>query len=99
MYDFGLSDEQFWALTPAQFSALSDRFDDKNRREDFRNAHVISVMCNLHGRGKDDPPYTPHMFMPDYDGEDKPSSEMTAEDMLAHLKAAFPPKPPEAHGG
>ena len=39
------------------------------------------------------------MFMPQYEGEEKPKPvEMTADDILAHLKAAFPPRPPEAHG-
>lgn len=100
MYDFGLTDEQFWNITPPQFSALSDRFDQNNRHQDFRTAQVMSMLANCHCRGKDDPPYTPQMFMPEYEGEEAATpTEMTGDEILAHLRAAFPPRPPEDHGG
>ena len=100
MYDFGLTDEQFWALTPPQFSALSDRFDQENRQQDFRAAQVVSMLANCHCRKEDQPPFTPQDFMPRYDGDEPPpSKEMTSDEMLSALRAAFPPRPTEANGG
>lgn len=98
MYDFGLTDDRFWDLTPAQFNALSDRFDSANRRQDFRFANLISVLANIHRDEKRKPePFTALDFMPRYDDEpeEEPKKDDAAggEAILAYLKAAFPPLP------
>jgi hypothetical protein len=93
VYDFGLTDEQFWELTPAQFSALSERYDQDNMRLDFRAAIISSVIANT-SRGKDDPPFTPKQFMPDYGDEEVENEEQSAEEMIALLKSCFPQAPP-----
>jgi hypothetical protein len=97
VYDFGLTDEQFWALTPPQFSALSERYDQENYRNDSRVAQQLAMMANIHCRKEGDAAYTAQMFMPDYEGEEAEKKEVSAEDMLEYLKAAFPPRP-EGHG-
>ena len=97
MYDFGLSDEQFWELTPPQFSALSARFDQQNKILDYRAAIIASTIANT-SRSKDDPPFTPKQFMPDYGDEEEEIEEQSAEAMMEALKALFPPAPPEDHG-
>ncbi len=97
VYDFGLTSEQFWELTPAQFSILSQRYDQENQRCDFRAALIASVIANT-SRSKEDPPFTPQMFMPDYEGEEE-VKEQSAESMLAALRTAFPPRPKKEFNG
>jgi hypothetical protein len=95
VYDFGLTEDQFWALTPAQFSALSDRFDQHNMQLDFRAGIIASTMANT-VRSEKTPPFTPQMFMPNYDGEEVKPAEMSGDEILRQLQAAFPRKPTEA---
>jgi hypothetical protein len=47
LYDFGLTEEQFWRLTPAQFGALSKRKDEENRHNDWRFGMIVSTIANL----------------------------------------------------
>jgi hypothetical protein len=100
VYDFGLTEDQFWALTPAQFSALSDRFDQHNMQLDFRAGIIASTMANT-VRSEKTPPFTPQMFMPNYTGEEAKTEEMSGDEILRHLKAAFPQRPSQGgeHGG
>lgn len=93
MYDFRLSDEQFWNLTPAQFSALSKRLDGKTRHTDFHAGVVASTIANCHRDPKARrEPFKPADFMPVYDGDETPSrgAEMSPEQILGFMKAAFP---------
>ncbi len=113
MYDFGLSDEQFWKLTPAKFSALSGRHEHANRQSDLRAGFIGSVIANVNrDEAKKPDPYTAEDFFPDpYEADDenapakaaRKAGEMTPEQILRHMKAAFPKKPKkalpsEAHG-
>jgi hypothetical protein len=66
-------------------------------RLDFRAALVASVIANT-SRSKEDPPFTPQMFMPDYEGEEE-TQEQSAEQMLAALRAAFPARPKKETNG
>lgn len=92
MYDFGLTSEQFWALTPGQFDALSERHDFRSRREDFHPALVCSTLANCNRASETSKVFEPKDFMPKY-GDEEPE-EMSSEDILKHLQAAFPPRPP-----
>jgi hypothetical protein len=40
VYDFGLTTEQFYLLTPAKFNALSRRFDAEQERADYQTARL-----------------------------------------------------------
>ncbi len=40
-----------------------------DRRADLLCGILGSIMANLHGRAKDDPAFTPDMFMPKFDPE------------------------------
>lgn len=63
MFDFGLTEDQFWRLTPAKFFYLSRRLEAKNEMDDFRMAYVISTIVNVN-RKKGKKAMTPKDFMP-----------------------------------
>lgn len=52
MYDFGLTSQQFWDLTPPQFAALSRRHDQRILHEERGPATTSFIISNLF-RGKD----------------------------------------------
>lgn len=102
MYDFGLSSDQFWDLTPPQFEALSERHDTRNERDEFYAGLVASVIANVNRDAEKRPEaFQPKDFMPSQRGSEEEAApiagEMSPDQILAHLKAAFPPQ--EAHGG
>lgn len=107
MYDFGLTEEQFLKLTPAKFAAISDRHEHVTRQHDLRFGMVCSVIANGHGGKKGGGAFTPFDFVPKYGDEPEakaiePSETQSADDILRHLQAAFPPRPEpveEEHGG
>lgn len=90
MYDLGLTSNQFWDLTPAQFAALSDRHDERIKHEERGHAIVAWVVANLF-RSKDAPPLPVETFMPHGErtlGAD--FSEMTPEQVVQRLELALP---------
>ena len=105
MYDYGLTDEQFWNLTPPQYYALSERHDQANRHQDLRTGIVSSTIANCHRDAKERPePFTAQDFMPSYGDEDekerRSSKEMSGDQIMTRMLAAFPRMPaPEANGG
>jgi hypothetical protein len=77
-FDFGLSESQFWDLTPAKFSALFDRVIENKREAFLRSGIIASTIANVN-RGKGKSPYKPEDFMPKFDGGKH--KEMTADQM------------------
>lgn len=77
VYDFGLSNEEFLRLTPAQFYALSKRFDVSRKHGDFGFGLVTSAIYNCH-RKKGKKAFEPSDFMPTYEVKvkQKTSSEL-----------------------
>lgn len=107
MYDFGITEEQFLQLTPAKFAALSERHDYSVHQAEFRAGLICSIIANANRDEKKRPqPYTAYDFVPRYDeGDDddpprpKPAApEMTDEQVLRYMKAAFPKRKKEARG-
>ena len=47
MYCFGLTKEEFWQLTPAQFNALSKRKDEEDELADYRSGQIVAIIHNL----------------------------------------------------
>lgn len=102
MYDFKLSSEDFWELTPPQFAALSRRHDHHQEQRHFSAGIVASTIANCHRDPQSKPePFTPLDFIPRFTGEDEPEGssrgEMTPEQIKQRMMAAFP-KIPEEHG-
>jgi hypothetical protein len=79
----GLSDEEFWNLTPIQLNALLHRFLEAQKRLDGRTALICAVLANIYRDPKKHEPFTIEDFMP---GEKKPKKQ-TPEEMLEKIKA------------
>lgn len=81
VYDLGLTSEQFWKLTPAQFFALIDRKTYSMFRQDLRSGIIASTLANVN-RGPNTPPYKASQFMAESyeeaesDGEALPPEEL-----------------------
>jgi hypothetical protein len=101
VYDFRLSSEDFWELTPPQFAALSRRHDQHQEQRHFGAGVVASTIANCHRDPQSRPePFTPLDFMPRYSTDDdaeETTGEMTPEQIKQRMLAAFP-KMPEVHG-
>jgi len=60
-----LTEEEFWALTPAQFDALVRRKMANEERQDYRAALICSVLANaFRDKKKRRKPFTPADFVP-----------------------------------
>lgn len=95
MYDFGLTDEQFWELTPPKFAALSRRVEQTTKQQDLRFGMVCSVVANANGGKKGGGHFTAMDFVPKYGDEEEEQPKdgaQSPDDILAYLKAAFPPR-------
>jgi len=86
-YDLGLSDSEFWELTPAQFDALNARLFQKIQREDFRAGQICSTLCNLKRQKKSASVWQAHQFFPSLPPPEV--KEMTPEEMLGMFKQRF----------
>lgn len=61
IYDFGLSAQMFWALTPAQYNALSQRKDQEDRQADYRAGLIASQVHNIFAKRPKQPlDFFPH---------------------------------------
>lgn len=93
-YDLGISEQEFWALTPRQFNLLVERHEEAQTAQFKRDAlffgSVICAQLNL-WRGKHDPALKPVDIFPGILGE--PKEPQTLEQQVAIFemwKAAWP---------
>lgn len=91
VYDLGLTSDQFWGLTLAQFGALIDRHVVRERQEDYRPGVLASVIWNANPfiKGKAKQPWNFFPSLKVVEAE-TPRRESTAEQMLAILEKAYP---------
>ena len=82
---YGFTEEEFFDLTPVQFSYLSEEFDERRRSEDFRAGVIASTIANCH-RGKNGKKYKPSDFMPDYEKAQKKKRSKSPAEMKAHVQ-------------
>ena len=76
VYDYGLSTEEFWKLTPSQYHALGKRFDAGRKAADLGFGIVASVIANTNRNpDKQKKPFSPEDFMPKYEIPKKPSAK------------------------
>lgn len=54
-YDLGLSEAEFWQLTPRLFEELSDRWKAAQARADRRAGEVVAMLYNINRDRKADP--------------------------------------------
>ena len=85
MYDLGLTDEQFWDLTPRAFSLLWNRHIEAERRVDRRVASLICLYANSHRDRQLHPkPFEVDEFLP---GSAAATSEQTAKNNVVQMVA------------
>jgi len=84
MFDYRLTQEQFWSLTPYQFWAIGKRFEASIQRQDYRAGLVAAILWNSN-KGKDQPTKQPYSWFPSI-APDPRSVHMTGEAMLTHMK-------------
>lgn len=60
MHDFGLRPDDAWGLTLYEFIELLNRFNEKQRRHDYRMAVICTMLAKLGGSKK----VKPEDFMP-----------------------------------
>lgn len=82
-YDLGLTEEEFWDITPAQFDALNERHVLHKKMEDYRAGLIASILCNIH-REQGTEATEPADFFTDLP-RSKPRT-MSGEEIMAHLK-------------
>lgn len=91
VYDYGLTTEQFKRLTPAQFYALSKRYDANKKQQDYGFGIVASVIANCNRNpDKQKKPFTPEDFVPVYEKKRKAKGSMKQEwDVFVRPTANF----------
>ena len=76
--DLGLSKEEFWSLTPAEFFAMKYRLDVKFRKDCFAAAIVAADYRNAHRTEDSQRVFSPFDFVV--------AEEMTKEEIEAEAK-------------
>ena len=62
-YDLGLSEEEFWHLTPRELMALQERHEEAQEWQDYRAGVVAAAIVNML-KTKGGKTYKPQDFMP-----------------------------------
>lgn len=80
VYDFGISDAEFWELTLLKFDAIARRSNEVERKKDYRVAMVCAAIYEQNRNPKKRAePYSPSDFMP--------KEEPTINDLVAKAKS------------
>ncbi len=91
-YELRFSDEEFWALTPAQFYELLKRYHDEEEKQDFRTAIIASNILNLLPRTEKTKNrwFEPGDIFPQYNwgkkNKGKPIEKMTINERLEYFR-------------
>jgi len=91
----GLTEKEFFELTPRQFFALQDRWLCKIEVADFHAAFIATAMMNVM-RGKDSKPVAVSDILPDRRGKSKAAKKQGWQEQLQlvkHLPAFFGGEP------
>ncbi len=94
MYDFGLTDEQFWELTKAEFQALSKRHREQVKHDDYRFGIIASNIANAHFKPPDgEKQWSPAYYFPMLKDKIRTgATRMTPTAMKRLLQLFYPPK-------
>ena len=83
MYEFGLTPQIFWSLTPAQFNAISRQFDDSRACSDFGFGTIAATIVNCHRDEKKHPmPFDWTDFYPRWNHLKAEKPKMSTEQMI-----------------
>lgn len=92
-YDLGLTDADFWALTPRQYAELMERRREDLHRQDLRIGVLCALVANLLG-GDKSKVFEPEDFCITPKKGAPPARAQTPEDMLIIVELLN-----AAHGG
>ena len=83
-----LSDDELWHLSPIEFNALVERYEEEQERRDFRAGLICSVLANIYrDTKKRQKAYTPQDFMPQKQPE--PKQEKKQENIVSKEQLQF----------
>lgn len=85
VYDYGLTEEQFWELTPAQYHALGRRFDMEKEHNDYGFGTIASILFNAHKAKKTKARNWVH-FYPQWEKKYAAAKKMTPQEMKEYFK-------------
>lgn len=83
LYDLGLSEKQFWQLTPALLSVLCRRKVKEDRRRLANSALIAATLINLHRPKGKQPVNIADIIGPDIAADSK---EASPEELLTLMK-------------
>lgn len=94
IFDFGLSEEVFWNLTPAQFWALSERKNENTRLADYRAGLIASILFNVN-KSKTEPVKSAIDFFHSFDDlkKEQKANAMKPEQINDMMFKMFPQVP------
>lgn len=84
-FDLGLSEGEFWHLSPGLFDALWARFEEADERTLYGHAMTCAALTNLHIDPEKGSPVSPDFFMPGKRSEQE--AKRIAAEQRAGLKA------------
>jgi hypothetical protein len=88
VFDYRISSDEFWRLTPAQFYALTKKWEQQRHTNDLYAGQIICWMRNL-WRGKRSRPVKLEECMPTYD---KKSNKRKMRDLKAEWDLVMVPQ-------
>ena len=91
VYELGLTPQQFWDLTPAQFGALVKLRDVETKHADYRAGIIASNIVRVFGGNKAEK-YTPDYFFPSLkDKKERKAEEFrnSPKGIVQYLKAIW----------
>ncbi len=93
----GLTDEQFFSLTPRQFSLLMDRHKEREELKEFLSAQVVAAIVN-HSFSPPEKEQAPADFMPSliFERKRERKTRIDRKQVAADVRSLFaayqPPK-------
>ena len=93
MYDYGLTSEAFWNLTPAQFYSLSKSLEEDELQQDFRFGIVATLIANANRNPKKrSKPFDWTDFFPRWKHLIKAKAQLTPQELLKKWESIIVPK-------
>ena len=87
--DLGLSDREFWSITPRQLSYLDKRWKAQQEREEYYTGLLASVVANCQFNPPKEP-FAPSDFMPSHRA--KARAELSDDELAVQIHAALRPR-------
>ena len=83
--NLGLSEQEFWSLTPREFRLLADEWCVAQKREAMNTAALMALIANCH-KSADTTAFKPEDFLAEAADKKRPIDLGEAFSILKHLK-------------